>query len=102
MVKLRIVHKGLILVAVPLMFGIGYITLLFCGLQNTSGLIDREFLLKDALISHISTLTSGYCCIIGKEMYIATGDPAWKKYTTLQQKRAISSDQHLRKLLKAE
>ena len=97
--KIRIVHKGLILVAVPLIFGIAYISLLFYGLQDTSKHIDREFMLKDAMISHFTTLTAGFCGYSGKGMYMGTSDPTWKAYYVGQNKRAVSADKHLRKLL---
>ena len=96
------VHKGLILVAIPLIFGIGYISLLFSGLLNTSQLIDREFQLKDAIVSHFSTITSSFCAAVGKQMYFSMLDPAWKKYYQVQQKRAVVTDKHLRRILKSE
>lgn len=100
--KIRIVHKGLILVAVPLIFGIGFFSFLFSELLNTSHIIDREFLLKDAVVSHMSCLTASMCAISGKAMYIATQDQSWKNYYIAEQKRSIAADKHLRKLLKNE
>ncbi len=102
MLKIRILHKGLILVAVPLIFGIGFISLLFSGLLESSKLLDREFLLKDAMVSHLSTMTAGYCGMAGKQMYMATQNPSWKKYYLSKQKTAVAEDKHLRKLLKNE
>jgi signal transduction histidine kinase len=59
-------------------------------------------MLKDAFVSHLSTLTGSLCYWVGKQMYMVSGDPSWKKYSAAQQKRAIAADFHLRKLLKNE
>lgn len=102
MPKLKIVHKGLILVAAPLIFGIGFISVLYLGLLDVGRHVDREILLKDALISHLSTMTSGLCGLVGQQLYQSTQDPAWRKYYLTQEKRAFAQDKHVRTLLKDE
>ncbi len=56
MLKIRIVHKGLLLVAVPLFFGSAFISLLFFGLQDLDRLVQREHRLKDAISCHMTAL----------------------------------------------
>lgn len=102
MAKFKIAQKGLILVAVPLIFGIGYISVLFVGLVNTSRLIDRQSMLKDAVISHLCTMTTGAASLAGRNMYIGTHTKIWKDYYTTQQQRAGAYDKRLRHLLKKE
>ncbi len=102
MPKLKIVHKGLILVAVPLIFGIGFISVLYFGLLDASRRIDHEILLKEAITSHLSTMTYGFCATVAYPMYEGTRNLAWKKYFTAQQRRAIASDKNLRHLLRNE
>lgn len=100
--KIRIVHKGLILVAVPLIFGIAFISSLCCGLADANRLVERELRLKDAIISHITVLECSTAVTSGKLLYIITQNPMYKDYYASNRKHALIADKHLRKLLRDE
>ena len=99
MFKLRIVHKGLILVAVPVLFGTVFITLLLFGLIDSNRLIERSLRLKDAMVWQIVqsenfvTAEGCYHC------YKLTRDPFFKEhYKSSSQKERLATDK-LDKLL---
>lgn len=102
MLKIRIVHKGLILVAVPLIFGVGFISLLCNGLSEANRLVDRELLFKDAIISHIVALKCSADASMARVLYMSSNNPYYKDYYVSNTKKALAADRHLRKLLKHE
>ena len=101
MFKIKIVHKGLILVAVPLIFGTIFISFLLYGLAQTDRLVQRELMLKDAMSSYIMatycTIETGKCA----RVYKMTHDPFYKKHCFSYRDEAKAATAHLRKLLRA-
>lgn len=102
MMKLKIVHKGLILVAVPLIFGIGFITMLCYGLNQSDRIVQRELMLKDAKISYINATRSTAAAKICGLAYTAGHEPYYKEHYQENKEQAISSYKHLKHLLKNE
>ena len=114
-------HKGLVLVAVPLIFGSVFISLLCFGLSNLEHMVQREHMLKDAISCHMTALR---CAAAAKRLaseYRFTNDPKYNTSATgiaqvrkaiwksrLEQviseysKEAASFDQHIFNLLKNE
>jgi signal transduction histidine kinase len=102
MLKVKIVHKGLILVAVPLVFGTAFISLLFLGLSESSRLVERELKLKDAMISHI---VASRCTVSARKSaacFDITHDQSFMDKYRSNSEKALASDEHLRKLLSNE
>ncbi len=102
MFKLRIVHKGLILVAIPLVFGTVFITLLFYGFTQSNRLVERELVLKEALTSYITfsarSLTAQRCTVaynIGQSEF-------YKAHAKSNQEQATALYKHLKTLPKNE
>lgn len=88
------------LVGIPLIFGIVFLSVLFCGLSEANRLVQNELQMKDAMISMIlASRCNGAAkmCAFG---YLTTHDPFLKERYEQNKKRAIAADAHLRKLLK--
>lgn len=62
-------------------------------------MIERELVLKDAAVSHVTSLTCGACSSIWKLKYAATRDPYIKKCYITNKKRAQAADERLKLLL---
>lgn len=102
MIKLKIVHKGLILVAVPLIFGTAFISLLLYGLSESDRMVQRELMLKDAMMSYI---TASYCNNAmggAASSYRIFHDPVYKKYYRSYKQEAQAASIHLRQILDTE
>jgi signal transduction histidine kinase len=102
MFKMKIVHKGLMLVAVPLLTGTVFISLLLYGLSETNRLIERELMLKDATISYITVSTSSIASRRSAVCYRKYHDPFFKKFYKINKEQAEAANKHLRSLLKSE
>lgn len=100
--KIGIIRKGLILVAVPLTFGIGYFSLLFFAVLEANRMVDREIVLKDAIICHIEALRCNCAASLGKLAFLLSKDPLYQNLFTQNQDDAFEADKHLRKLLENE
>jgi hypothetical protein len=101
--KLKIAQKGLVLVAVPLVFGTAFISLVYCGLSRAELMIQRELKLKNAMITFV---TANRCATAAKfcmNAYLMAGrDPYYKQRYRLNKKKAIEANEHLKELLKDE
>jgi signal transduction histidine kinase len=102
MIKVRIVHKGLILVAVPLVFGTAFISLLFYGLSESNRLVERELMLKDATINYITAYTSRLTAQTSECCYSFGHDPFFKKSYISSKSRVLAANKHLRTLLNSD
>jgi signal transduction histidine kinase len=102
MIKVRIVHKGLMLVAIPLVFGTAFISLLLYGLSESNRLVERELLLKDATINYIIAYTSILTAKTSRACYGFSHDPFFKKSYFSSKSRASEANKHLTTLLKSD
>jgi signal transduction histidine kinase len=102
LMKLRIVHKGIILVAIPLAFGTGFISLLYFGVLATSKSIDRAIMLKDAVISEILALELSSDASMTRTMYIYSNNPMFAEVSGSSSRKALNAYKRLKKLLKDE
>lgn len=102
MIQLKIVHKGLILVAIPLIFGTAFISILFFSLSDANRLVERELLLKDAMITQIKASRCAVATRLCATCYLASHDQFYKETYTTSKKQALEANNHLRDLLKNE
>jgi signal transduction histidine kinase len=102
MPKMRIFHKGLLLVAIPLCAGIVFILFLFQGLLQCNSLIERELLLKDSVISYIRSTSCRVAYDIYDNFYRLTRDVSFKQLGKHAIKDSNQANAHLRRLLKNE
>ena len=99
---MKILPKGLILVSVPLIFGIGFVLLLFNGLADADRLIQRELALKDAIISYI---TAARCTSVANRCFIVyknSNSQFYKQTWQSNQNQATAATEHLKALLKSD
>ena len=100
--KIKIIHKGLILVAVPLIFGIVFISLLCFGLGEANRLVERELMLKDAMITHITATRGAAAVKLCRLSYLGSHDQFFKERYRANKELAQSSDERLHEMLKNE
>ncbi|MBX9723093.1 MAG: HAMP domain-containing histidine kinase, partial [Candidatus Obscuribacterales bacterium] len=99
---MKIIHKGLILVGVPLVFGITFVSVLFCGISDANRIFQHELLLKDAMITDNVTTRSTFAAKICAMSYLFTRQPIFKERLNANLKEAESSYKKLQTLLKNE
>ncbi len=100
--KLKIVHKGLILLAIPLVLGIAFVLLLYCGLAESNRLVERELKLKDAMITHITSARSAAAQQMCAMAFLGSRDSYFAQEYQSNRRRSLSSFQRLKELLKNE
>jgi signal transduction histidine kinase len=100
--KIKIVHKGLTLVAVPLVFGIIFVSLLYGALSASNRIFQHELLVKDAMIAVDRTTRSIFSARICAVANYITKDSYFEDTFTDSMKDAAASYKYLHKLLKNE
>ncbi len=100
MFRLGIVHKGLILLAVPLLSGIGFIFFLYQGLLEADKKIERELMLKEAVISFVKATSSASAADAWYNFHAATGSQSCKKLYETEKRKADDEYAQLQELLK--
>lgn len=102
MYKLRIIHKGLVLVGVPLLFGIAFILMLFYGLYESNRLFQHEMRLKDAMIADDAIAQGIFASRISAITFFITREKFYEEAYSVYVSEAASSYKVLQKLLKKE
>lgn len=102
MFKARIIHKGLILVAVPLFFGITFLSVLLYGLSESNRILHHELLLKDAIIADNVSMRNTFAAKVSSMAYLLSKDKYFKDRFIANARQATSSYEHLQDLLKNE
>ena len=100
--KIRIIHKGLTLIAVPLFFGIGFVILLSNGLSEFDKRLRHELLLKDGMITVDSITRKIFAARVCAAAYFASKDPADKESFQQRVQEATGLYKNLCKLLSRE
>lgn len=99
---MKILSKGLILVVVPLIFGICFILWLFNGLSDVDKLVQHNLVLKDSIISYITAdrhnLVARRCYLVFKY----SNDPYYKENWESHKKDSQAAVDHLQALLKVD
>ncbi|MBS1954502.1 MAG: HAMP domain-containing histidine kinase [Cyanobacteria bacterium SZAS-4] len=99
---MKILSKGLILVVVPLIFGICFILWLFNGLSDVDKLVQHGLVLKDSIISYITAdrhnLVARRCYLVFKY----SNDPYYKENWESHKKDSQAAVDHLHALLKVD
>lgn len=99
---MKILSKGLILVVVPLIFGICFILWLFNGLSEVNTLVQRGLILKDSIITYITAdrhnLVARRCYLVFKY----SNDPYYKENWQSNKKDSQAAVDHIHALLKAD
>jgi len=99
---MKILSKGLILVVVPLIFGICFILWLFNGLSEVDTLVQRGLILKDSIITYITAdrhnLVARRCYLVFKY----SNDPYYKENWQSNKKDSQAAVDHIHALLKAD
>jgi len=102
MLKLKMVHKGLILVAVPLVFGTLFIWLLSTKLAELDRMVQRELLMRDLIISHMIALRCAVAANKATAGYVICKDPMYIGLVNANKQQATAIDMHIKELLKNE
>lgn len=99
---MKLLSKGLILVVVPLMFGICFILWLFNGLSDVNNFVQHGLLLKDSIISYITAdrhnLVARRCYLVFKY----SNDPYYKENWQSNKNDAQAAVDHMHSLLKID
>ena len=102
MFKVKIIHKGLTLIAVPLFFGIAFVLLLSCRLSDANQKFQHELLLKDALITVDVIARRIYSVSVCTVSYFAGKDTSCEKSYSANMLAVAASFSYLQKLLESE
>jgi signal transduction histidine kinase len=100
--KFKIIHKGLTLIAVPLIFGIAFGLLLLHGLAECNQKCQHELRLKDAMIAGDVIMRRLFAARICAVSYFASKDDYFKESFTANIADAIRRYKYLQGLLKNE
>ena len=100
--KIRILHKGLILVGLPLFFGIAFISLLCYGLSESNRIFQHELLLKDAMITDNIITRSTFSARSCGMAFLVTQDRFFKENFLSNMHQATAAHKRLLQLLKNE
>jgi signal transduction histidine kinase len=100
--KLRIAHKGIILVAVPLLVGL-ILDSMFCwNLNQANSHILRELKLKDAMVTFVKARRSVGGTQVCTMAYLFSRDNYYKEKYAFFKKQATEENDRLKKMLKNE
>lgn len=100
MFQLKIVHKGLILVGVPLLVGV-LLNLFVCrGFYLSNLHVERELMFKEAIITYIKTTRCVASIKLCSMTFFSTHDDYYKKYLLENKQNALQGVKHLKALLK--
>ena len=105
MLRIKIIHKGLFLVGVPLLLGIAFVALLCYGVAESDRLFQQELSLKDAMVSAVQATRSSCEAHISYTLYLLSKDKFFKKAFKLRMREAkesVPSFKRLNELLKDE
>lgn len=102
MPKNKIIYKGLTLVAVPLVFGIVFVSLLYFGLTMSNRLFQRELLLKDAMIADDVTTRRLFGARICAVSYYISKDKFFEDTFTTNMREAALEYKDLHRLLQKD
>lgn len=102
MLKLKMVHKGLILVAVPLVSGIVFDALLYNGVSDANRLVERQLLLKDADTRYLSATECSLTVGMAQNLYFVTAEPFWQDYMKSNARECAAAYRRAKALLKNE
>ena len=102
MLKFKIIHKSLLLVGVPLLYGIAFLSLLSYGLSESNRIFQHELLLKDAMITTDVTNRRIFAGRIAAVSYFICKDDYFDKIYYENMREAALAFKHLQKLLKNE
>jgi signal transduction histidine kinase len=100
--KGRLLHKGLLVIAVPLLFGIVVAALLTCLLGELEGRIQHELMLKEAMACTDRFNRCGMIARCCADSYFAFNDDYYKESYEVVFRQAISQFRSLNQLLKHE
>ncbi|CAN5739356.1 hypothetical protein BH10CYA1_BH10CYA1_34650 [soil metagenome] len=99
---MKILSKGLILVVVPLVFGICFILWLFNGLSDVNKLVQHGLILKDSIISYITAdrhnLVARRCYLVFKY----SNDPYYQANWQSHKQDSQAAVDHIHALLKVD
>src|SRR5581483_4801166 len=98
-VRMRILPKGLILVGVPLIFGIVFIMSLFWALSQVDRLVASELMVKDAIITYITEARCSVCAVRYGAVYRSTHDERWLKRAKFNERLTEDAKAHIKSLL---
>ncbi len=97
MAKIKIIHKGLILVGVPVIFGTVFISSLYFGLSESNRMVKRELLLKDAMMSYIDFIGCSMASTGSAHCYKIWREPSYmERYKVFKRKAQDARDYLLR------
>jgi signal transduction histidine kinase len=99
---MKILPKGLILVAVPLVFGIVFIASLFWGISEVNRLILRELMVKDSIITYVTEARCSVCAVRYNAVFRSTRDQRWKKRAQFNERLTEEAKTHIKNLLQAD
>ncbi len=102
MFKLKIVHKGLLLVGVPLIVGIVLNLFLCYGFYLANHFAERGLMFKDATISFIKSTRCSALEKMCAMSYVSSHDQFYKEKYQANKQNAVDADAHLRAILKNE
>lgn len=98
---MKIFVKGLILIGVPLIAGIVFISTLFWGISQTNRLVSSELMVKDTIISFVTAARCSVCAVRYWAVYNSTQDKNWLERAKSNEKLAAAANAHLETLHKA-
>lgn len=102
MFKLKIVHKGLFFVCVPLIVGM-IVNLLLCyGFNLANRFAERGLMFKEASISYVKSTRCSALARVCAMSYMSSHDPYYKEHYQATKKDSADADKHLHKLLSKE
>jgi signal transduction histidine kinase len=99
---MKILTKGLILVGIPLIFGIVFISSLSWGISQANRLVLSELMVKDSIISFVTAARCSVCAIRYGAVYNSTHDENWHERAKFNDKLASAADAHLKTLCKRD
>ncbi len=102
MFKMKIIHKGLFLVGVPLILGIAFVLFLYHGLSESNRIFQHELRLKDAMITANLTTRNSFSAKLCAMSYLFSRDVFFKKLLRYNWKESAQSYKHLEELLQNE
>lgn len=99
---MKIRQKGLILVGVPLVYGIAFISSLYWAISQADRLVRSQHVVQDSMVTFITFARCSVSRIRYHAAYIATEDEQWNKRAKGNEKLEANASAHLDELRKAD